>query len=319
MVPAAPTVVAPMPTAVDVTDPEERARVIAYIAGGVALIKEAMGVALVQGTDYGLIPGTQSPSLWQPGAEKIRVMFDLSADTTIVHRHEDWTKGARVFAYSARCVVRNAAGRVLVEQEATCSTEEERYASAHVERERYGKTLRAIDPADQCEIVMLMAQKRAFVAAIRRTSMVSELFTQDDDLVRDAGPRGGREPSKWGICPVHGVEFFQSRNMKRAAHPTGPRDSDAPWCDYDAVLRRFRTEATQLLTGRFPADAADTPGKLREWLQEAEPLIAEIPADSRTAADWAAIAEAAREAPVEDAGDGWGDRPPPPPEEEEPQ
>ena len=35
----------------------------ANIEGNVLLIKEAMGVALVEGTDYGLIPGTKDPSL----------------------------------------------------------------------------------------------------------------------------------------------------------------------------------------------------------------------------------------------------------------
>lgn len=206
---------ATLATGMDITDPRDRALVIARIVGGVALIKEAMGEALVQGVDYGLIPGTQRPSLWQPGAEKIRIMFDFSAEIDIVERHEDWTKGQRVFAYRALCTVKDASGRVLMTKSSTCSTEEEHYASAHVERERGGRTLRAVDPADQRQVVEQMAQKRAFVSAIRNTAMASEIFTQDDELVRDAGPRGGqrggqggrkarfRAEAGYGECPVH--------------------------------------------------------------------------------------------------------------------
>src|SRR3990167_5618052 len=56
---------------------------------------------LVSGHDYGVIPGTQKPTLLKPGAEKIIRLLGLSDEYDIQERTEDWEKG--FFRYIIRC------------------------------------------------------------------------------------------------------------------------------------------------------------------------------------------------------------------------
>ena len=126
---------------------------------------------------------------------------------------------------------------------------------------------------------------------------------------RQQPKQSGNSPagSEWGVCPRHGVEFFQTAKMERPAHK--PTDG-GKWCDEPAMKKQYRDIANLSLGKMFPADLADRGDQLNDWLEGHLPLIAEIDPGARTASDWAAIADAAREsgnvqAPAQDDETPW--------------
>ncbi len=124
----------------------------------------------------------------------------------------------------------------------------------------------------------------------------------------DAAPASRQaQSSEWGVCPRHGVEFFQTANMERPAHK--PTDG-GKWCEEPAMKKQQRDIANLCLGKMFPDDTADRGAQLNDWLEKHLPLIAEVDPDARTAADWSAIADAAREtsdvpAPAQDDETPW--------------
>lgn len=68
-------------------------------------IQELKELVLVEGIDYGVIPGTDKPTLFKPGAEKICAFFGYVPDIHVVAEIEDW-KGERfgepIFYYRYR-------------------------------------------------------------------------------------------------------------------------------------------------------------------------------------------------------------------------
>lgn len=62
---------------------------------------------MVRDVDYGIIPGTDKPTLLKPGAEKLATFFGLATILTIVEKIEDWSgeqHGSEcLFYYVARC------------------------------------------------------------------------------------------------------------------------------------------------------------------------------------------------------------------------
>ena len=56
---------------------------------------------LRQNHDYGIVPGTDKPTLLKPGAEKILMMMGLRSEFEIVDSTRDFEKG--FFQYQVRC------------------------------------------------------------------------------------------------------------------------------------------------------------------------------------------------------------------------
>ena len=52
---------------------------------------EFVKAVMVDKTDYGVIPGTDKPTLLKPGAEKLNTLFGLSSRFTIIEKETDWT------------------------------------------------------------------------------------------------------------------------------------------------------------------------------------------------------------------------------------
>lgn len=197
-----------------VTDPAARAAVVEELQAQVLLIQEAMAGALVKGVHYGTIPGTQKPSLWQPGAEMLCQMFRFQTDLTRTGEHEDWEKG--VFSYTYKCRLLNRDGELITEREGTCSSKEPNYSSKDAYQIR--------------ETLMQMAQKRAYVSAVKGAGAASAIFSQDDDIVPQSSGGGGDD---YGTCPTHGTPYFKRGRMKEPGHtygPGNPAEGDI-WCN----------------------------------------------------------------------------------------
>ena len=138
--------------------------VLRMMAGLDRLLREVLRA----GVDYGVIPGTDKPTLLKPGAEKIIGMLNCQADSTVVEKVEDYSEG--FFAYTIRVDVKHrGTGQIVGSGLGACNSREKRY--------------RKMDPFSIQNTVMKMGEKRAKVSAALGVGMASEKFTQDlEDL-----------------------------------------------------------------------------------------------------------------------------------------
>jgi hypothetical protein len=102
-----------------------------------AAMVEFVKAVMVEGVDYGTIPGASKPSLQKPGAEKLSTLFGL---TPTFHRESvemDWTGrdhgGELFFLYDYKCKLWR--GDVLMgEGEGSCNSWETKYRYRQAER-----------------------------------------------------------------------------------------------------------------------------------------------------------------------------------------
>ncbi|HHU23255.1 MAG TPA: hypothetical protein GXZ52_07590 [Clostridiales bacterium] len=117
---------------------------------------------LHQGHDFGIIPGTDKPTLLKPGAEKILMMMGLQSEFEIVDSTRDFEKG--FFQYQVRCRLLKG-DMVITEGLGACNTREKKYLK--------------MDPYTMDNTVLKMAKKRALVDAALLVASLSDVFTQD--------------------------------------------------------------------------------------------------------------------------------------------
>ncbi|GMV67546.1 MAG: hypothetical protein AMXMBFR75_33360 [Candidatus Hinthialibacteria bacterium] len=164
-------------------------------------MKEFISATLVDGRDYGKIPGTPKATLLKAGAEKLCRFFGLSASMTLVDKVEDWTgadRGAPLFAYVYRCAL-SKNGIIIAECDGQANTWESRYGRQQQQ------------PYAIINTVMKQSQKRAFVGAVLLACNASEYFTQDmEDL-------GGDQPAsiKQGTI-ADAMDYLRSQGLNEA-------------------------------------------------------------------------------------------------------
>jgi len=127
---------------------------------------------LHQGHDFGIIPGTDKPTLLKPGAEKILMMMGLRSEFEIVDSTRDFEKG--FFQYQVRCKLLKG-DMVITEGLGACNTRERKYLK--------------MDPYTMDNTVLKMAKKRALVDAALLVASLSDVFTQDLEDMDLAGEK----------------------------------------------------------------------------------------------------------------------------------
>jgi len=88
---------------------------------------------LVAGTDFGVIPGTDKPTLLKPGAEKIADCLNLYPDYEVIQAREDWDGGRFFYRYRCSLKVRGS-DAVVATGVGSCNSMEARYRWRTVER-----------------------------------------------------------------------------------------------------------------------------------------------------------------------------------------
>jgi hypothetical protein len=92
---------------------------------------------MILGTDYGVIPGTQEPTLFKPGAEKLCTLFGLTSRFIIVTAVEDWTgadhEGEPFFYFVYRCQL-SRDGHHIAEGDGSCNSWESKYRYRNAQR-----------------------------------------------------------------------------------------------------------------------------------------------------------------------------------------
>lgn len=91
-----------------------------------ALVREYVARHMHKDVDYGIIPGTNKPTLLKPGAEKLTDLFRCTPAFEITERIEDWDKGMFHYEFRVRITSREA-GTVLAEGFGSANSKEGRY------------------------------------------------------------------------------------------------------------------------------------------------------------------------------------------------
>lgn len=170
-------------------------------------IQHVMKQVMKKDVHFGVIPGTQTPSLYKPGAEKIMATFRLSADPEVTDLStEDQIR------YQVKVRLVSPTGIFVGAGIGECSSNEEKYkwrgalceaefeeAAPDRKREkwnkgrwdnnarRYGEPFKIMqirtEPADLANTILKMAKKRALIDAVLTATAASDIFTQDvEDL-----------------------------------------------------------------------------------------------------------------------------------------
>jgi hypothetical protein len=176
-----------------------RSLTAADIRAQVNLVKDVMIEVMKEGTHYGTIPGTKTPSLYKPGAEKLMATFRLAADPEV----EQLGVGGEIH-YRVKVNIRSSSGVFLGAGIGECSSQEDKYAwraavceeefdatpenrrrikfSRYQGRVEQKKQIRT-SPADVGNTILKMAKKRGLIDAVLTITAASDIFTQDiEDL-----------------------------------------------------------------------------------------------------------------------------------------
>ncbi len=206
---------------------------------------------LIPNQDYGVIPGTQKPTLLKPGAEKIAKLLGLADEYEIVDKQEDWNRP--FFRYLIKCSLRSLAHQVVISEGlGECNSMEAKYhwrwigerdLPEGIERgkllsqERHSKAggkwrayrLENDDIYSQVNTILKMAKKRALVDAALSAGRLSNVFTQDiEDIpeLPEDKPMPANEPALSPEIPP-GASGSEKQAVKETTKPIPRKDLES--------------------------------------------------------------------------------------------
>jgi hypothetical protein len=187
----------------ELTQPVQETRALtdrltpAQIKADTDLILQVMHATMTKGQDYGVIPGTDKPTLYKPGAEKLMMTFRLAGEPTIA----DLSAGDVIRYRVMTRMIHAPSGMTLGYGVGEASTDEEKYKwrkpvcdaefdETPEDRRRVAwkkkkdqtpysqKQIRTV-PADLANTVLKMADKRSLIGGVLKVTAASALFAQD--------------------------------------------------------------------------------------------------------------------------------------------
>ncbi len=172
-----------------------------HIQARVNMIQGAIKNIFKKEVHYGVIPGTQKPTLYKPGAEQLLVMFRIAPAAPVV---EDLSTSDSIRYRVTRSGNSQSDGRFLGAGTGECSSDEEKYKwrrpvcnqeydecppdrRREVWKKYQGQATKMKQirtaPADVANTILKMADKRALVAMTLMVTGASDAFNQDiEDL-----------------------------------------------------------------------------------------------------------------------------------------
>jgi hypothetical protein len=202
------------------------------------MVREYVSRHMLEGTDYGKIPGTDKPTLLKPGAEKLTDLFRCTPKFALLKSEEDFDRGFFNYVFRVRLFSRDA-NAVLAEGFGSANSREGRYRWRNANRKCPNCTKETIfrsknqdefycwkkkggcgatfplsdtriteqpdgrvendDIATLANTILKMAKKRALVDGAIALARCSDMFTQDvEDLHYEPDPGPSSEYSSQG-------------------------------------------------------------------------------------------------------------------------
>lgn len=253
---------------------------VADIISHVATVQEVMRAVMKKDVHFGIIPGTDKPTLLKPGAEVLCMAFRIADSYTV----EDLSADGMV-RYRVTCTgTHQTTGVILGTGMGEASSGEEKYKwrkatspqefeetpanlrrTKHVKkRDGGGYSIQQVrtEPADLANTVLKMANKRAKMAMVLNVTAASDCFAQDledmDEALRDHLARHGEDipaqPEQPQAPPTWPDDVFDKQLPKLLAAINGgkPVADVIAWCETKGQL----TEAQKAKLTPAPAPAA---------------------------------------------------------------
>jgi len=192
--------------------------------------------SLIEGVDYGKIPGVEKPSLYKSGAEKVAKLLELGEDYEILTEIEDWDKG--FFYYKIKTSLRLIGTDIKVSSglgsgnskepkyryrwvwpgDVPANMDKNKIVTRRTKKGGLQYRLENEEPYEIVNTILKMAKKRSFIDATLSAGRLSNLFTQDiedmtgivdDDTEGEEGePNEAESPQKTlGQCPECGNDL----------------------------------------------------------------------------------------------------------------
>ena len=204
----------------------------------ISQFQQVIQKTLHQGHDFGVIPGTDKPTLLKPGAEKILMMMGLRSEFEIADSTRDFEKG--FFQYQVRCRLLKG-DMVLTEGLGACNTRERKYLK--------------MDPYTIDNTVLKMAKKRAMVDAALLVASLSDVFTQDIEDLDLNGQQTRRQRyytdqdgtiSKAQAKRMFAISKGNADIVRQVLQEYGyERSEEVKKTEYDAICSKVEELATQ--------------------------------------------------------------------------
>lgn len=228
---------------------------VAQVQAQRTAIVELMRHAMEADQDYGTIPGTNKPTLYKPGSEKLMSMFHLAGEPIVEDLSTPDTMRFRVMLR----ITEMGSGRYLGSGVGEASSAEEKYQwraavcreewEATPEDRRRTKWKKSSSGAysiqqvrtsmeDQSNTVLKMAKKRAQIDAVLTVTAASDVFSQDLEPEEQGG--NGGQPSTTGTAKAQPQATQQSQpagNTTAASGGSGDVISQAQATRFYAIWK----------------------------------------------------------------------------------
>lgn len=222
----------------------EAEQALAKVSGTGYKVKAPMGgeAVLKRDVDFGVIPGTKSPSLYKSGAEKVCMAYGLLQHYTTESKIEQYSDKGCFFYYLVKCELVKIAndGREYVFATG--------YGSANTAEKRNGRNT----GPDAINSSVKMAQKRSLVAAALSISGLSDMFTQDveDEKFMQNAMKTALEPEDnltreqiVRLFAIAGDNGYNKDEVKAVVTKAGFKSTkDIKQKDYERVCALFQNE-----------------------------------------------------------------------------
>lgn len=229
------------------------------IQAQVNTIQHVMKQVMKKDTHYGIIPGTKTPSLYKPGAEKIMATFRLSADPEVT----DLSDSDQI-RYLVKVRLISPSGVAVGAGVGECSSNEEKYkwraaicqeefedSEPGRKREKwckgkydtykrsYGSPYKIqqirTEPADLANTILKMAKKRGLIDAVLTTTAASDCFTQDIEDLPEEYLATQEQPAQKTSMQAETLTEAQIKTIKEAIEKTGR--TEAAFCEKAQIER----------------------------------------------------------------------------------
>lgn len=201
-----------------VIEPQQRALSAVQVLANVQLVQKVMKSVMKKDVHYGVVPGTDKPTLLKPGAEVLLSTFQISVDPLVEDLSTDDDVRYRVRAMGTH----RTSGIVMGIGVGECSSNEEKYKWRRAvcdeefddtpedrrrtayKRKGQGhykvKQIRT-EPSDVANTVLKMAKKRALVDFALTALAASDIFAQDLEDIPEGHLEDGDEPKRMVAQP----------------------------------------------------------------------------------------------------------------------
>ena len=161
---------------------------------------------LKRGKDFDKIRGWQKEGLLEPGAEKLCELFNLRPEFEIVRHQVDFDRTIPFISYWVKCTLyRKDTNKKMGDAIASCNTMEEKYRYRWLKKEElppgvdpanlpskktsYGTKYRTVNEETGAldNTIVQIAEKRAYVAAVRKATQTSDRFVSGEEPFRNGG------------------------------------------------------------------------------------------------------------------------------------